>query len=1188
MRRCTPHLLALGLTLSAHAGNFAVDRNERSFRIDPTTKVAYADLTVAYQTPTNGVFSETDLTSIFSTLSSDLFTASKGAVQLGTITVIPYVALGQTGAPKSDPDILILTDESDPTKCSYQRTDTDPKTKAPVVLCADAHTGGYLGLAWWQNVLTATTGSYFQTTETNGKTPINTVGASIRISWNTLNTYKSRVLLHELGHYLFGMRDEYEGPQFASTTDFEGAANIAVDPRGTTTGFALSGALNLPTSPWLFGGTAMSALATQDLTKVPLFSPADIPVAGTGKAEWSASDLDESIAVTEQIATIATRGGASATYRHGGLWSMETAIRTGVPKNDFTLPVGQVFDGSKTTVNYYKAGQGNIFLVDRSWSMTSPVQDNPYGATKWDVLVDFFGRLTKTGVAGSEVSYDPNAKFGVIAFDDQIAEPAATKYPVALSALQAYTIPYVAGAADKKLKWMEPTPPLLPQPNNNTDIVQAIKTARDRFDNDPAKPVQRNVILLSDGLPTAGETVTRYSGRDAKVRVFAVSIDTKLDGTDQFGDTIQKLASNSAGPEGLKGKAYYATGVDDQGGIKDQMSQFANSISNEISEMDVQTLAATDLYSDAAREYSFVVDKNQTVGQFALSWTGSIAPTLYLTRADGQTLTEGNSLGVTFRKGPNFKAFDIDLSKFPLSGTQTGTWKLRATAPTAVAPVRIYPTLATKSSKLMMNVSFDPNFVNATGSLPVNVVVKDGLPIEGLQVTAKLTNRATGVVRSIPMAWKGAAYAGTIAGNLQPGVNDLEVSVVHPNNGKVFYAGGENRVPDALRKQYPYFAPRTESQQVWVAGAATPKSVPGLEVWTMNTNPRNAQGTSLKLFVKNATNVNGTNLTIKDFKVRYFYSVSEFPNGVPAFNQGYLPQSKVTVGTVQGRTGLAYLEYNFTGTTLLPGDVTSNGTNAGEEGSAIEASWRSPWNSTNDWSAQGLKTTWSVNSFVNVYDAANRLIAGNPDLEPVNFKEDAQPLVAIDYSPLAAVGAPASFVVNAVDPESEGLTYSWTVDGVAATAVGNQMVYTFATPGAHTVAVTVSDNNSPAVTKSVVVNVQAASGACLDDATHKPFELKTASVSQSVTLAAGANCFVIRGGSMLREWSWSNLQFQVGIDYPGGLAGFSEMALPNGSATALTGYSQTIPVANPGRRKDVFIKLTAPAARTVKLNWWLQ
>ncbi len=99
----------------------------------------------------------------------------------------------------------------------------------------------------------------------------------------------------------------------------------------------------------------------------------------------------------------------------------------------------------------------------------------------------------------------------------------------------------------------------------------------------------------------------------------------------------------------------------------------------------------------------------------------------------------------------------------------------------------------------------------------------------------------------------------------KPCRSNLSVNVGHSQIGKVFFARGENRISDSLRTPYPSFAPRQQSQPIWVDGAAMPKSLPGLEVWTTSIQPNSTLGTTLKLLVKN-----GTSVPLIGLKVRYF------------------------------------------------------------------------------------------------------------------------------------------------------------------------------------------------------------------------------------------------------------------------------------------------------------------------------
>ena len=1203
-------LLALGAMGSAIAAPLATPRTERTFRQDASSKMVYADLLVAYEQPQAGVIPpvggvtptiEAYLKSVFIETSKELHKASGGAVQLGKITIIP-------ASEKSDPDVLILADNqpaSQPCPGNLQKPD------ASALVCADASTGGYVGTAWWKAPKTAPgVGVVFEKVPETDK-----VGSRVNVSWKTIAGFDKFALVHELGHYLFAMRDEYEGPSFTSSEAFEDATEWdprdgvdATHPLGRK-GAALYGALASSKS-WTFlpdfNGYPMGYVSSyKDASASGIesdyrkFSPYQIDITlpipvpkPEGDEELKDGWNTPTYAVAEQFATLATRRSGSADglparqFRHGGLWSMETSIRTALG-TAYTRPTASIaYDNSMANeIVFVGPGQHNVFVFDASGSMGYKiVGPNPANLVRRDVAVDFFGRLTHDELWKDDLRYPTGAKFGFVAFSNSAWQPFG-EWPT-LAELKNKTVLRTTPLAD--LVWKSGIDAstgdeLMPTPQRQTNLTEALSVAYQKFQDNTDKPVQRNLVLISDGDHYIDDPDNIFTGEESKgknYRLFLVSLDTKLElngpGVEGFGDKMTKLASQSEGLDGRTGEAYFANGYTADGDLADA----ANQIANKIAKMDVQSFPETKLYADAgALEYSLVTDASQTRAQFSLSWVGNIEPTLMLSIPPyNQSFPEGNANGITFRKQKNFKVFDLDLTKFP-----AGTWKMKVSAPQAVEPISIFPSIASKSSKLQVNVKVDPKFLSKTGLLPVSVVAQDGTPVEGLNVTAKIAHRETGVIENIPLKWNGASYAGSLGGSLQPGHNDLQVSVIHPNNGKVFHAAMENEVPVSQRTPYPYFAMRNQTQQLWIAGTAVQKSIPGLEVWTINTNPRNFQGTSFKLFVKN-----NTTQTWKDLKVRYFFSVSEYPNGIPGFNRGYLPQSKVTVGEVDNRDGLSYVEYDFTGITLLPGESTSFGTNQGEDGSVIEANWSSAarWNPANDWSFQGLKTTWSVNSFVNIYDKDNKLISGNPDLEKAGMDGNAAPVVSISHPDLMVVGIPNQFIANAIDPESDPLTYVWLVDGqVVSGQTSSILNQTFSVPGNHIVTVYVRDGKSGVTTVEKQVVVQATAGACTDLSSS---DLGPASTGKVLTLSAGTNCFVVKKQYLPRDWKWSKVQFQVNSNNGSSLLGLTAASVPNGSNTTLSGYSQTVPFNDPGRGTNLYLKIQASTSRSVRLNWWLQ
>ena len=400
-------ILAIGLVGTAQA-DYAIARSQRTFKqvaSTPTTadKLVTADLLVAYQNPQEGLFTsqadiEAFLKDVIIGTSKELHRASGSAVQLGKVTIVP-------ASVKSDPDILILADPLDPLNGPCPASiRMNEETAIPV--CADASTGGYVGTKWWEATKQVTgsdtkTITVFDKIEDKAKD-----GARVTISWNTLKNFGKFALVHELGHYLFSMRDEYEASYFADTKAYENAPSV--DP-WKSGGLALAGATQ-PTLNWItaksFAGYPMGLISAYKTNGTKMFSPYTVSITGTPTPDMDEVNRDgegETVrSVVEQFASKATRvvdkWDENRTDRFGGLWSLETSIRTGLGMT-YSLPkAGKLPDYDATQeagISFLKAGQHNVFLYDVSWSMSFPVSGaNPANFVRRDIAIDMFGRLT--------------------------------------------------------------------------------------------------------------------------------------------------------------------------------------------------------------------------------------------------------------------------------------------------------------------------------------------------------------------------------------------------------------------------------------------------------------------------------------------------------------------------------------------------------------------------------------------------------------------------------------------------------------------------------------------------------------------------------------------------------------------------------------------------------------------------
>src|ERR1035437_4887165 len=671
MRISSIILVGIGLALNVQANPLS-DRSLRTFRELTPGGVVAADILVAYEdpnapggynilNPTNQVDVKVDLPAILTSASQELSNASNHVVQLGKITVLPT-------SPKADPDILIVND------CPSGLVRPDDKIGTLSNVCADANTGGYLGVAWWEQtaLLAGTTSEEVFATTSGGVNALKN-GSHITITWQTLKDYGAVALVHEFGHYLFAMRDEYEVVSFlqGTPTNYNYLHTAIQNPTSTAAGLggvSLANGLQ-PVSivdyTDYFKGFAMGFVSDFVANKrgdtpsvVTPVTSGDLPTEGATtlvsgqKVYW----------VPEQFATAVTRGNGDVNPmiggRHGGMWSLETSLRTAFNKS-YTLPSGLAYTSAATQVDAYYVGQGNIFVYDRSGSMQDWIYGGMYaGLYKYEVAQDFFGRMTHTEDPASPIKYSSSAKFGMVAFDDQQVEPTGLEYgrPITDLAKATATI-----TGKDPLTWGQSTAtgaPQIPLPGNNTDIVSALKLAQKRLDDDLDRPFMRNIILTSDGLHNTGPVdFTGDEGVQGGYRVFSVTIGTLP--SDLYAKKMQRLATQSLGPDGVPGQAFF-TSADIGQSSNDgnlELASIAAKICAAMNNAETIDYGVSNLFRDAAQEFPITTDTTQTSASFSVAYSGSVPPTLSLTTPGWQTVTESGIAGVTFSQQTNFKTF---------------------------------------------------------------------------------------------------------------------------------------------------------------------------------------------------------------------------------------------------------------------------------------------------------------------------------------------------------------------------------------------------------------------------------------------------------------------------------------------------------------------------------------------------
>ena len=81
------------------------------------------------------------------------------------------------------------------------------------------------------------------------------------------------------------------------------------------------------------------------------------------------------------------------------------------------------------------------------------------------------------------------------------------------------------------------------------------------------------------------------------------------------------------------------------------------------------------------------------------------------------------------------------------------------------------------------------------------------------------------------------------------------------------------------------------------------------------------------------------------------------------------------------------------------------------------------------------------------------------------------PTVSVSGPAQAVINSQVTFTAAASDADGDALTYSWSVDGVAASGTAASFTQTFTTAGLHTVDVTVNDGHGNSVTQSTQITL---------------------------------------------------------------------------------------------------------------------
>lgn len=1156
------------------------DLADRKFSRD-AKGVILANIEVAYETGTNAPAAskiENYLSDVFRNASKQLYQATSERVMLGTVTIKPKEQ-------SNDPDIMISN------SCNGEKPYL-VGSETVQDFCADAHTGGYLGTQYWLPLVAQGTPSYNAYQVDQGSR----LGSHITISWATLNKYDldftselpandhASVLTHELGHYLFAMRDEYEWYGFSANVDDQTPGNqngdltIAslrdiylyangINPKNNN-GFSLEKSYLTNAGNYESPNTPLTSSFANSTSVMGRYDP------NSATTEYSPAIMLFTSSQTgviqdpftlkttgyfwflEQVGSVATRGSSPK----GGMFNLQLSLNTTF-NEQVAIPSAPSFVAP--TIQFAKAPMGIVFILDKSNSMTDRVDPNISVPSRWATAINAMGELVHKGASTETPEGDwsgLNYDFGLLTF--------ATSHTIhrspasGISAIQDY---FTRNESDKS--WVanpDHTNPLPSTPwGRSTNINGVLDQAGIELSSSSMR-LAKNVILFSDGEQNDPTTVLDLTTpRDFKVNIFAIA---RQETNDKYGTDMQALANKTGG------EIVFVSGKDFNKVIADGIDKLMLALNAQVTMANQTSSLTLDRLG-----FPLTLSSDMKKTSFVITWAGADEPVLQVCNPHGICYAAGSTPQVSLtRTAPT----QYTITLYPAIAA-LGTYTINASSPTA-EKMSVVTRINVEETDLTFIPEVDVSNTKFGGNVPVGIrVTHKGEPVAGLQVQATLRNDAVNTNQTISLILNGNTYRGEFSTNLFPGVCNLTFRVVHPNNNLVRYVSGENNSSTNLPAQVSYFAPRNISQSLFLAGGQNTRAYGQLKAYTKMENPGFMGGTRLRLYLDNKTKTNLTGL-----KARYYFSTSEHAgfNAITTANN-LAATTQLRLGQVASVPNLHYVEFDLGNKTILAGQDSRKNQPDGDGVILSFSDWSNLWDRSNDFSAKNLDDNWKENDQINIYDANGVLLAGSSWLDGVAQPANLAPEVTIEFQDTyAKTGESVRFSASGNDPEDGpyGITYQWSINGVDIAQTSSGFSTSFAVAGTYRIGVRASDAQNATNYAEISIEVQ--------DENESPCSGSTSmgamNSSQQITLPQGSSCFTISSDKLPTSWAWAKVMMQISA--ADGISLNDVQVTPYGSlATELSGWSIPVSMPDPGFGKNLQFKITTSVARTIRANWWV-
>jgi uncharacterized protein YegL len=691
-------------------------------------------------------------------------------------------------------------------------------------------------------------------------------------------------------------------------------------------------------------------------------------------------------------------------------------------------------------------------------------------------------------------------------------------------------------------------------PDGSTSIGGGLREGVNMFDYRGPKFGKECMLLLTDGIqnkaPSPADVYADVQNRGID------EIHTLAMGDNADVDILSNIAVNYGQNQGL----FYH--IPSTGGVDRVLflGRF-NNIVNRCMENNGVSTNSIILPPGGVIQQAFDIDENSDRAFVSVIWGGSNAPQFKIRNPEGVWTDETSAGRVFYSDADNYKRYRLEIEP-----DDVGEWMVELGNTHLVEELELSLSIYSDDPSLTIKVTTDKSIYNSPEEMKLVANLRYDTEA-ALGVEVKGTIRSPhGSSQSVILNDAGVNGDDIAGDGLYTVVfGDFDGSGTHSVHIQMDNASGSTPggivIPSFSRMlEFDVIARGYERLPTFV----NPYNLKVYAKWLSN----HSQGSAVRYFISN-----DGGYTLSDIYGKYFFSTAEVSSNNAVMVDSWTPQSGLSLDEENGEW---VVQMDLDGTTLNPGDVTAWGFAGGEDFSLHLQGWSTNWDVSNDYSAQGLTSSWSMTKYINLYDYDGNLIYGTPRNGG-----------ALNVAPVASISGPASLAAPGVialdgsgssDPDAgpSALTWQWYLDGsVMPGMVSPQLNHNLTAEGVYEFRLVVSDGDkSSESTHSVQVGSPGCSAA-------NAIDLGSAGRNTVITVD-GEECLLLKG-SNVSFWQRSlTVQFSP-ADHR---AMSGEASLGDQALQSLIGWNINLWSPAPGSGEDTVIRVKTTESRSFRVVWW--